>query len=151
MYGRAVILTTSFLALALLATSCGKDEPPVVQSHQDAQGNTHIDINNSQIKKDLSQAGAKIKQGANDLAAEVKTSASDINSSDTAISARVKVGLTRTPDLGGIHISVDVSDGHVTLRGKVRSADRKDDAGKIAARTDGVKSVDNQLVVDPSS
>jgi osmotically-inducible protein OsmY len=151
MVGRAIILTTSLCTLALVATACDKSDPPVVQSRQDAQGNTHIDINNNQIKKDLSQAGDKIKQGATNLASEVKTSASEISASDTAISARVKTRLTTTPDLGGFHISVEVADGHVTLRGKVRSADRKADAGKIAERTQGVKSVDNQLEVDPSN
>jgi osmotically-inducible protein OsmY len=150
MNGR-VFLTTSFVALVLLVASCGQGQPPVIQSHQDGQGNTHIDINNQQIKKDLSQAGTALQDGAKTVAQNVKSGAEKFRDSDAAISAVVKTRLTAAPDLGGLHISVETVDGKVTLRGAVKSQDRKENAAQIAARTDGVKAVDNQLTVDPNS
>jgi osmotically-inducible protein OsmY len=146
---RPLIIAT-LLGLGLALGHCAKDQPPVVQAHQDQQGNTHIDINNSQIKKDLADASSRIQQGAKDLGQEVKSNATDLENSDTAIGARVKARLLSSPDLGGLHIHVTTTDGKVTLTGSVTSADRKADAEKIAARTDGVRSVNNQLEVAPN-
>ena len=44
-------------------------------------------------------------------------------------------------------IEVDVSDGEVVLKGKVKSNDEKTEAQAIAKNTDGVKSVKNELNV----
>jgi hyperosmotically inducible protein len=48
-------------------------------------------------------------------------------------------------------IDVDVENGTVTLRGNVETAAAKDEAGRIATGTDGVKAVRNMLKVRPGS
>jgi hyperosmotically inducible periplasmic protein len=45
-------------------------------------------------------------------------------------------------------INVDSTDGVVTLKGKVTSADMKKKAGEVAKKVDGVKSVKNELRVE---
>jgi osmotically-inducible protein OsmY len=140
---RAAVLYLG-LCLPLLA-ACGKNG--AIETHKDAQGNTHIDIHDEQLKRDLHQAGQELKDNARNLGAQIKQGAREIDRSDGAITARVKARLIAAPDLGGIHIDVNTVDGRVTLTGKVASPDRRADAAKIASRTEGVKSVDNQLTI----
>jgi hypothetical protein len=134
-------------ALAACQRDPGAGEPPAIQTRRDAQGNEHIDINKQQVKKNLDQAGRELRQDAHRLGDAVRQSADELAHSDTALTARVKARLLAAPDLGGVHIDVESKDGHVILRGQVASADRKSDAEKIALRTKGVVSVDNQLSV----
>ena len=47
-------------------------------------------------------------------------------------------------------IDIDVSKGAVALKGAVRTAAAKDRATAIAKTTDGVKSVKNDLKIDPA-
>jgi osmotically-inducible protein OsmY len=130
---------------------CGKNgEPPAIETQKDAKGDTHIAIHNEQIKRDLNQAGRELKDNARNLGQQIREGARQIDQSDTAVTTRVKARLIAAPDLGGVHIDVNTVDGRVTLTGKVATADRRADAEKIAARTAGVKSVDNQLTVAPN-
>jgi|HubBroStandDraft_3_1064219.scaffolds.fasta_scaffold01722_4 hyperosmotically inducible protein len=149
-FDRAVLclaLATGLLPLA----ACGRNgEPPAVEAKKDEKGDTHIAIHNEQIKRDLSQAGRELKDNARNLGQQIKESARQIDQSDTAVTARVKARLIAAPDLGGVHIDVNTVDGRVTLTGRVATPDRRADAEKIAARTAGVKSVDNQLTVAPN-
>ncbi len=66
---------------------------------------------------------------------------------DGAITAKVKTALLADPDVKGLKIDVDTKNGVVTLSGTVEKNANRDRALKIARDTDGVKSVDNQLVV----
>lgn len=66
---------------------------------------------------------------------------------DATVTARVKAALVADPDLSALEIDVDSKDGVVTLRGSVDSASESARAGTLASDTEGVVSVDNQLVV----
>ena len=68
--------------------------------------------------------------------------------SDTAVSTRVKTGFSSDTTLKNVSIRVEAKDRVVTLRGAVPSAAVKARAEEIAARTDGVIRVVNELVVD---
>ncbi len=46
------------------------------------------------------------------------------------------------------YIHVDVDDGHVTLRGTLLGDYARTEAVRVARSTEGVKSVDDQLMVD---
>lgn len=71
--------------------------------------------------------------------------------SDALIATTVKAKLA-TIDAATLSL-VDVSsvDGVVTLTGRVPSADLKNKAHDAARTTDGVKSVDDRLIVDPNA
>lgn len=68
---------------------------------------------------------------------------------DTGITAAVKGKIFATKNLSSLAISVDTHDGVVTLTGTVTSKDLADRAGRVAARVNGVKRVDNKLLVQP--
>jgi hyperosmotically inducible periplasmic protein len=69
--------------------------------------------------------------------------------SDDALVDQVRVKLANDADVGGMKIDVDVHQGAVTLKGKVRTDKQRVKAEKIAKKVKGVTSVNNQLVVSP--
>ncbi|MCL5745546.1 MAG: BON domain-containing protein [Acidobacteria bacterium] len=66
-------------------------------------------------------------------------------SSDDRIYDQVRVRLTNDPDVKGGAIAVDVQNGVVTLKGKVRQERERLKAEKLTKKVKGVKKVVNQL------
>ena len=66
---------------------------------------------------------------------------------DSAITSAVKTRLAGDPDVSAHDIDVDTEEGVVTLNGTVESQFQKDEAGRIARDTEGVRSVINNLKV----
>jgi hyperosmotically inducible protein len=66
---------------------------------------------------------------------------------DPALTASVKGKLLANPDVAGLRIDVDTRDGIVTLSGTVSTQAEKDTALRVARDTDGVKSVEDKLIV----
>lgn len=66
---------------------------------------------------------------------------------DAAITAAVKSKLMVDSVVGGLKIDVDTKDGVVALSGPVKSQTEKDTAVRIARETNGVKDVQDNLVV----
>lgn len=64
---------------------------------------------------------------------------------DAAITAKVKTVMLADPDVKGLQVNVDTVNGVVTLTGTVASQAEADKAAAIAARAEGVKSVNNNL------
>lgn len=69
---------------------------------------------------------------------------------DDTVRDQVMVRLANDADVGGMAIDVDVKQGVVTLKGKVRFEKQKSKAEKLAKKVKGVTGVNNQLVVSPS-
>lgn len=95
------------------------------------------------------RAGSDIRAGASDLAASASAAAAGAKEviSDTAITASVKAGLAKDPDLSALQINVDTKDGAVSLQGPAPSVAAKERAAAIVRTIEGVKSVTNLLVV----
>jgi osmotically-inducible protein OsmY len=72
-----------------------------------------------------------------------------VNQANTT--TRIKLRLLWSETTNGLLIDVDTDGEHVTLTGKVRTEEEKALAERIAGRTEGVGSVDNQIVVDPDA
>lgn len=70
---------------------------------------------------------------------------------DARITGRVGRRLTLDPEVKRYKIDVDTIDGIVTLRGKVDTETMKTSAEELARQTEGVKDVNNELIVDPQS
>lgn len=66
---------------------------------------------------------------------------------DSAITAKVKSAFLVDSDVKGLRIDVDTKDGVVTLNGSADKAGNIERATSIAKGIDGVKSVDNKLMV----
>jgi len=68
---------------------------------------------------------------------------------DSLVTGKVKAALMDAAEVKSLQINVETHDGVVQLAGFVASAAMRDKAGRITAGVDGVKSVDNLLVVRP--
>lgn len=68
---------------------------------------------------------------------------------DTAISADIKGKILKTPGLKTMAIDVDTFQGNVTLSGAVASKEAEQEAIRLAQTTNGVKSVRNNLHIEP--
>jgi len=68
---------------------------------------------------------------------------------DSAITAKVKANIVKEQLLKGFEISVATTQGAVQLSGTVSTTAQKSQATKIASNTIGVKSVQNNILVNP--
>lgn len=66
---------------------------------------------------------------------------------DTAISAKVKTALLGDPDVKGTNVQVETYRGTVQLSGFVETPQSAMRAADIARRVDGVREVNNALIV----
>lgn len=98
----------------------------------------------------VENAGSKIEQGADKVASEVKNATNTASEvlDDSAITASVQAGFAKDPDLSVFKINVDTKAGVVSLFGEANSEAAKERAASLAAATKGVKSVNNNLVVN---
>lgn len=88
----------------------------------------------------LVTSGCAVMRGQTDAATYVD---------DRAITTAVKAKLIEDKSTGGLSINVDTLNGEVALSGFAKSQTEKDQAGRIAASTKGVRAVRNNLVVRP--
>jgi hyperosmotically inducible protein len=68
---------------------------------------------------------------------------------DSMLTGKVKAALIDAKDVSSTNINVETRGGVVQLSGFVSSEAMRDKAGQVAARVNGVKSLDNVLVVKP--
>lgn len=66
---------------------------------------------------------------------------------DVTIGTKLKAALVADPELSALKINVDTTQGAVRLRGEVKSMALRRKAEELARKIEGVKSVDNQLVI----
>lgn len=108
-------------------------------------------------KEKVAEAGNKIEATANKIEAKTDKVASKIESSntktalsDTAITASVKAGLVKDPDLSAVKIEVETNNGAVALSGVANDAAARERAATIAKSVKGVNEVHNHVVVKKS-
>jgi osmotically-inducible protein OsmY len=123
----AGILTATLLAFAL--SGCGKEPPP------------------KPVVKDVPVAVAPVDQDAGKAEAAKQAAVATRAAADRELAGRVKAALVAERGLNAHGIDVTAKDGAVTLYGTAETRLRRDMAEKIAARVDGVKSVENKLAV----
>ncbi len=66
---------------------------------------------------------------------------------DAAIVAKVKSSLLSSSEVEGLDVNVDARNGVVTLSGSADTMAERSSAERIAKTADGVKSVDNKIVI----
>jgi len=72
---------------------------------------------------------------------------SAFGNSDAAMTASVSTTLMSNAQLAGLPIQVETVKGTVRLSGYVKTIRQSDVAGDVASRVDGVKLVENNLIV----
>lgn len=66
---------------------------------------------------------------------------------DVTIGTKLKAALAADPELSALKINVDTTQGNVRLRGEVKTLELRRKAEAMARNINGVKSVENNLIV----
>lgn len=94
------------------------------------------------IKEELTRTGKVLRRSAREVGAAMASA-----SADAAITGKIKAKYAVDRDLSAFGISVNTTDGRVTLAGHVRSTDQIGKVMLIALETDGVREVSSTLQV----
>jgi len=125
--------TLSLLAISAAAftmAACDQSKPPTVGERVDA-GIERTQEAGAELKKDASQAGAAMSDGAADM----------------TITTKVKAAMAADDQLSALAISVETTNKVVTLTGPAPTQGASDRASSMAQAVDGVTEVKNQLTV----
>ena len=95
-----------------------------------------------EIKEGLTKSGRIVREETRELGAAIADS-----TSDARITAKIKTKLLADRDLSGLKISVDTTEGRVTLAGIVSSHEHIGKAMRLALETEGVHEVASTLQV----
>lgn len=117
-------------------------------SHQTAGQQLDKSVASAQQKGE--ELKTDMKQGASDLKDQASAMASDAKQTmgDAAITAEVNASIAKDAALSVMKIDVDTAEGKVTLTGTAPDAAARTHATELAQAVEGVKTVDNQLVVN---
>jgi len=69
---------------------------------------------------------------------------------DAMLTARIKARMTADGRISPSRVDVDTLNGNVTLRGEVPTQEEKDAAAQVARNVEGVRSVSDQVIVNPA-
>ena len=94
------------------------------------------------IQQELARTGRVVRRQVREFSTALAESGAD-----AAITAKIKGKMAVHEDLSALSISVNTTDGHVTMAGRVRSHDQIGKAILVALETDGVKDVTSNLQV----
>ena len=108
-----------------------------------------IDSAMSKAEQKIDSAKNEMAQGATDAKRDMKSAATDAKNAvnDAAITASINAKLASDKELSALRINVDTVDGRVALRGSAPNVSARDRATQLASSVDGVRSVENQLVI----
>lgn len=140
----ATVVAAVFAATALAACDRADDQRTAGQK---------VDSAVASAKQKIQSAKSDVKEGTADASSAMKDAAKDAKDavSDATITASVNAKLAGDRELSALRINVDTVDGRVALRGSAPSSSARDRATQLASSVDGVRSVENQLVVSSKS
>ena len=128
-----------------------KKEPLTLQNaqHEVAQGARKLgdaidNLDTDKLKDELARTGRIVRENSARLGNTVKDA-----SADARTTSAVKMKLAADPDLSALAISVNTTDGLVTLSGTVPSHEALSKAIRLALGTEGVQRVESTLQVRP--
>jgi hyperosmotically inducible periplasmic protein len=134
------------LAIAAALTACGK------QAEDERTAGQKLDGVIADAKQSAQETRQDAKQAMNDAensAARAADRTAEVTG-DVAITAKVNAALVADDKLKATQINVDTQAGQVTLTGEAPDAQSRERATTLASAVDGVKHVNNQLVVGKS-
>jgi hyperosmotically inducible periplasmic protein len=102
------------------------------------------EIRTEDIKEELAKTGKVVRQKAK----EAGTAIADATA-DARITGAIKAKLVADPDLSALKISVNTTDGVVTLSGSVTSEEKIAKAMNLALSVDGVREAISTLQIKP--
>jgi hypothetical protein len=149
---KTLALTGSLLALMALGACGNAIDDQAVARHTAQAAETAIDKSLAATEQSLAHASGLMSnsaQAAQVASAEAVIAAGKVVD-DALITTIISAGLAKDAQLNKTKIDVSTSAGVVTLTGPAPSAALKDKVAELARTTAGVKSVDNQLVLQGS-
>jgi hyperosmotically inducible protein len=131
------------LAIAAALTACGK------HNDDERTAGQRLDGAIADAKQSANETKQDAKQAMNDAekSAERAVDKTAQATGDVAITAKVNAALVADDKLKATQINVDTQAGQVTLTGQAPDAQSRERATTLASAVDGVKHVNNQLVV----
>src|SRR5262245_16965347 len=144
----ATVVAAVFAATSLAACDRGQQD----RQSQSTAGQK-IDSAMNKAEQKIENAKNEMQQGAAEAKRDMKEAAQDAKNSvsDATITASVNAKLAGDKELSALRINVDTVDGRVALRGSAPNAGARDRATQLATAVDGVRSVENQLVISSKS
>jgi osmotically-inducible protein OsmY len=156
-----IILIVVLLGMIFTASGCSKADDNGVTVGQKVDRaiddtNAAADRARVQLADAARKADEKVHEDAQKAkeafhddadAAKMKPGEAHTAVDDAAITASVRADLLKDPDLSVLKVDVSTDQGEVKLTGKVDSASAKQRATEMVRAVDGVREVDNQLVV----
>ena len=136
----ALAISSLFAALALLS-ACDKTESTMGQKVDGAVATTERAA--SAAKADIKEVAKEAKAAASEATDTMTTS-----TRDGVITTKVNAELVKDTALSAMKINVDTVDGHVVLKGTAPTDASRDRATSLARAIEGVKDVDNRLMVE---
>lgn len=104
-----------------------------------------LKLSGPEVKEELQKSGQVVRKKAEQVGAVIADAAADAR-----ITAAIKAKLVKERTLSALRISVNTTDGVVTLSGSVDSAEEISQAMKLALETDGVREAISTLQVKAS-
>lgn len=131
----------TLLAAALALGACSREERSAAEDKLD-RGLASVEQKADAVQADAARAYERAKERGGEALAKVGDKVSD-----AAITTAVHAELAKDGDLSSLAIDVDTADGRVLLKGNAPSEEARERASRLVANIDGVRSVDNNLVV----
>jgi osmotically-inducible protein OsmY len=130
------------IALALGLAACNQQQPAEKLGR-------NIDRAAEGAGQQMEKAADAAHQQFNQTKAAVGEKAAEAGKAldDATVTARVKSALIAEPGVKSLAIDVDTKDGIVTLHGTTDTLANRDNATRLAAGVEGVKSVTNNLKI----
>jgi Flp pilus assembly secretin CpaC len=150
-YAFRSIVPAALFGMVLAVPAFAEDMAPA-NANTNAAAPASEDMN-APAGQQMRAAGREMKDAGADTAAAAKDTfhGTERAVKDTTITAEVKSALKSDAQVGSSEIHVRTSGGVVTLKGNVPSPDMAARAAQIAQQKEGVKSVDNRLMVANSA
>lgn len=134
-------LSLALLAGLLALGACSRDDRVAAENQTD-RAIARVEQKTDAVQADAARAYERAKEATGSAASQVGDKVAD-----AAITTAVNAELAKDNDLSALAINVDTVDGKVLLKGNAPSQEARERATRLAANVDGVRSVDNNLVV----
>lgn len=134
-------VSLALLAGVLALGACSRDDRVAAENQTD-RAIARVEQKTDAVQADAARAYDRAKEATTSAANQVGDKVAD-----AAITTAVNAELAKDNDLSALSINVDTVDGKVMLKGNAPSQEARERATRLAANVDGVRSVDNNLVV----
>ncbi len=134
-------LVATLFVLTSLLSACNKTDSSLGQKVDGAVVSTERAANTA--KAEVKEAAKEVQSAASQATSSMKTS-----TQDSVITTKVNAELVKDPSLSAMKINVDTAEGRVVLKGSAPSDSARARATSLASAIEGVKHVDNQLVIE---